>query len=209
MEVRLNSLSVGDKHYVSGTAYTPDGVVQYNGILDNFEKLYFIFPTYATIIDCYYDEVCRDNRTSESYYLIYRDESELERMLGFMDGASSKYINLIPSHIIKKLDIHIVADQIRIGGVNLPQNFDCKVIGSSFVTLTVTDDYVIFNGVKIAERDKAQDDPVCANIFRFDKELPGFAGLVVSCYYLKYYKGNPTWSEVLKTWCGIKKLLQT
>jgi len=205
----LNSLSVGGNHYVSGTVYTPDGVEQYNGVLDNFEKLYFIFPTYATLIDCYYDEVCINNHTSEFYYVNYRNYDELERMLAFMDGASSKYINHIPPSAVKGMDIHVVGDQIRIGGVNVPQNFDCKVIGSTFVTLTVTDDYVIFNGVKIAERDKVQDDLVCGDIFRLDKKLPGFVRRVVSCYYLEHYKGNPTWSEVLKAWCGTKKLLQT
>ena len=202
-------MSVGDKHYISGTIYTPDGIKQYNAILDDFKQIFSIFPTFATLIDCYRDEVCTRDYSDYIYYLTYRNESELEKMLTFMDGASSQYLNQIPSDIIEKLDIHTEGDQIRIGGVNISQTIDCKVIGSTFTTLTITHGYVFINGVKIGERDESGDYSVCDEIVNFSNGVEGLLPFLLSCYYLKHYKGTPTWSEVLKSWCGIRMLLKT
>jgi hypothetical protein len=209
MEVQLYSVSVGGKHYVSGTVYTPSGILQHNAVLDNFEQLFFIFPTFATFIDCYRDEACMDDNNTYYYYLIYRNEDELQKMLTFMDGASVQYLNFIPSGVVKRLDIHVEGDQIRIGGVNILQNFDCKVIGSIPATLTITRDYIAINGVKIGERDESGDYSVCDEIVNFSNGVDGLIPFLLSCYYLKHYKGTPFWSEVLRTWCGIRTSLKT
>jgi hypothetical protein len=58
MEPQLFVMSVGDKHYISGTVYTPKGIRQYNGVLDEFEQIFTLFPTFATLVVCAYDEVC-------------------------------------------------------------------------------------------------------------------------------------------------------
>jgi len=202
-------MSVGDKHYMSGTIYTPDGIRQYNGVFDDFKQVFSIFPTFATLIDCYRDEVCTRDYSDYVYYLTYSDESELQKMLTFMDGASSQYLNFIPSDIIKKLDIHTEGDQIRIGGIDIFQNLDCKIIGSTFATLTITRDYISINGVKIGERDESGDYSVCDKIVNFSNGVGGLIPFLLSCYYLKHYKGTPTWGEVLRTWCGIRTSLKT
>jgi len=204
----LYSMSVRDKHYISGTVYTPDGILQYNTVLDDFKQIFSIFPTFATLIDCYRDEVCTRDYSDYIYYLTYRDESELEKMLTFMDGASSQYLNQIPPDMIEKLDIHTEGNYIRIGGINISQSIDCKVIGSTLATLTITRDYILINGVKIGERDESGDYSVCDEIVNFKNGVDGLLPFLLSCYYLRYYKGTPTWSEVLRTWCSIRTSLK-
>jgi len=207
MEPELYIMSVFDKHYVSGTVYTPDGIVQHNVVLDDFEKIFTLFPTFATLINCYHDDVCIRGHTDHFYYLTYRDESELVKMLTFMSGASISYLQLIPEEVIKKLDIHFSFNSFRIGGVNILQNVDCKVIGSIPSTLTVTRYYVSINGVKIGRRDISGNYDVCGQLINLEYNVLSYLSYLLGCYFLKHYKGTPTWSEVLKTWCGIKTSL--
>ncbi len=209
MEPQLFVVSVGDKHYVSGTLYTPEGIRQYNGVLDEFEQIFTLFPTFATLIYCSYDEVCIRDHTSYFYYLTYRDEYELEKMLTFMDYASVQYLSYIPPDIIRKLSIHIAGAYITIGGVNILQNVDCKIIGSIPATLTVTYGYIAINGVKIGERDESGDYAVCGEIINLRSGVISYLSYLLACYFLEHYKGTPTWSEVLKTWCGIQISLKT
>jgi len=209
MEPELYIMSVFDKHYVSGTVYTPDGIVQHNVVLDDFEKIFTLFPTFATLINCYHDDVCIRGHTDHFYYLTYRDESELVKMLTFMSGASISYLQLIPEEVIKKLDIHFSFNSFRIGGVNILQNVDCKVIGSIPSTLTVTRYYVSINGVKIGRRDISGNYDVCGQLINLEYNVLSYLSYLLGCYFLKHYKGTPTWSEVLKTWCGIKTSLMT
>jgi len=208
MEPQLYVVSVGDKHYVSGTIYTPKGIRQYNGVLDEFEQLFTLFPTFATSVICSNDEVCIRDHTSYFYYLTYRNEDELEKMLTFMDYASVQYLSYIPSDVIRKMDIHIEGAYIRIGGANILQNVDCKVIGSIPATLTVAYGYVAINGVKIGERDESGDYAVCGKIINLDNGVVSNLSFLLACYFLKHYKGTPTWSEVLKTWCFIRTSLK-
>ena len=208
MEPHLYVVSVSGKHYVSGTVYTPDGIRQYNGVLDDFEQLFTLFPTFATVVHCLYDEVCIRDRTTYFYYLTYRNEYELEKMLAFMYHASVLYLSFIPPDLIRKMDIHIEGGYITIGGANILQNVDCKVIGSIPAILTITRDYIAVNGVKIGERDKSGDYVVCGKCVDLRRGVICNLPLLLACYYLEHYKGTPTWSEVLKTWCGIQTSLK-
>ena len=208
MEPQLFVVSVGDKHYVSGTVYTPKGVRQYNGVLDEFEQIFTLFPTFATSVICSNDEVCIRDHTSYFYYLTYRNEDELEEMLTFMDYASVQYLSYIPPDVIRKMDIHIEGAYIRIGGTNILQNVDCRIIGSVPVTLTITYGYIAINGVKIGERDESGDYTVCGQIINLSSGVVNHLAYLLACYYLEHYKGTPTWSEVLKSWCGIRTSLQ-
>jgi len=208
MEPQLYVVSVGDKHYVSGTIYTPKGIRQYNGVLDSFEQIFALFPTFATSVICSHDEVCIRDHTDYFYYLTYRNESELEKMLTFMDYASVQYLSYIPPDIIRKMDIHIEGAYIRIGGANILQNVDCRVIGSIPTILTVTRDYIAINGVRIGERDGSDDYTVCGQIINLSSGVVGHLAYLLACYYLEHYKGTPTWSEVLKSWCGIRTSLK-
>jgi len=208
MEPQLYVVSVGDKHYVSGTIYTPDGIRQYNGVLNEFEQLFTLFPTFATIVHCLYDEVCIRDRTTYFYYLTYRNESELEKMLAFMYHASVLYLNFIPPDLIRKMDIHIEGGYIVFGGANILQSVDCKVIGSIPATLTITRDYIFINGVKIGERSESGDYIVCGKCIDLSRGVIYNLSFLLACYYLNHYKGTPAWSEVLKTWCGIQTSLK-
>jgi len=209
MEPELYVMSVGDKHYVSGTLYTPDGIKQYNGVLDDFEQLFTLFPTFATGVSCYYDDVCKRDRIDFFYYLTYYDELELERMLSFMDNAPVQYLNFIPPDVVKKMDIHIEGTNIRIGGADILQNIDCKIIGSIPAILTVTYDYIAINGIKIGKRDESGNYAVCDENINLQNGVAGYLTYLLACYYFKHYKGTPRWSEVLKTWCGIRTSLRT
>jgi len=208
MEPELYIMSVGDKHYVSGTIYTPDGIKQYNGVLDDFEQLFTLFPTFATGVSCYHDEVCKRDRIDFFYYLTYHDELELEKMLSFMDNAPVQYLNFIPHDVVKKMDIHIEGTNIRIGGIDILKNIDCKIIGSIPVALTVTPDYIFINGVKIGQLDESGDYIVCDEIINLSNGIIPHLACLLSCYFSRYYKGTPTWSEVLRTWCGIRTSLK-
>jgi hypothetical protein len=209
MEPQLYVVSVGDKHYASGTIYTPDGIKPYSGVLDEFEQIFTLFPTFATVINCYNDEVCIRDRTDYFYYLTYRNEYELEKMLVFMNHASVQYLSYIPPDVIRKMDIHIEGAYITIGGANILQNVDCKIIGSIPATLTVTYGYIAINGVKIGVRDESGDYAVCGQIINLDNGVISHLEYLLACYFLEHYKGTPTWSEVLKTWCGIRTSLKT
>ena len=209
MEPELFIVSVGDKHYVSGTVYTPDGVVQYNGVLDDFKEVFTIFPTFATLINCPYDEICIREYSERFYYLTYRDEGELIRMLSFMSGASISYLNYVPEEVIKKLDIHFSFNTFRIGGTDILQDIDCKVIGSIPAVLTVTRDYIYINGVKIGERIEDDEYIICDRPLNLGNGIIYNLSFLIGCYFYKHYKGTPTWSEVLKTWCGIRTSLKT
>jgi len=155
-----------------------------------------------------YDEVCIRDRTTYFYYLTYRNEYELEKMLVFMYHASVLYLNFIPPDLIRKMDIHIEGGYIVFGGANVFQNVDCKVIGSVPATLTITRDSIYVNGVKIGERDKSGDYIVCGKCVDLRRGVICNLPLLLACYYLEHYKGTPTWSEVLKTWCGIQTSLK-
>jgi len=209
MEPELFVMSIGDRHYVSGTVYTPDGVRPYNGVLDDFEQIFTLFPTFATLIRCPYDEVCIRDHIDWFYYLTYRDEGELIKMLTFMSGASVSYLQLIPEEIIKELDIHFGFNYFRIGGTDVFQDVECKVIGSIPTLLTITYGYIAINGVKIGVRDESGDYTVCDRIISFSNGIISNLSFLIACYFLRYYKGTPTWSEVLKTWCGIRTSLKT
>jgi hypothetical protein len=209
MEPQLFVMSVGDKHYVSGTVYTPKGIRQYNGVLDEFEQIFTLFPTFATEIRCYYDDVCIRDNVSYFYYLTYRDEPELEKMLAFMDNAPAQYLDYIPSDIIKKFDIHVEGSNIRIGGINIFQEADCNIIGSVPVILTVTRDYIFINGLKVGERIENGNYIICGEEADISAGIEWHLSSLIACYFAKYYKGTPTWSEVLRTWCGIRTSLKT
>jgi len=209
MEPELYVMSVEDKHYVSGTLYTPDGIKQYNGVLDDFEQLFTLFPTFATGVSCYYDDVCKRDRIDFFYYLTYHDELELERMFSFMDNAPVQYLNFIPPDVVKKMDIHIEGTNIRIGGTDILQNIDCKIIGSIPAILTITYDYIAINGIKIGKRDESGNYAVCDENINLQNGVAGYLTYLLACYYFKHYKGTPRWSEVLKTWCGIRTSLRT
>jgi hypothetical protein len=207
MEPQLYVISVGDKHYVSGTIYTSDGIKQYSGVLSNFEQLFTLFPTFATTVNCYNDYVCMRDHIDFFYYLTYRGEDELVKMLTFMNGASISYLQFIPEEVIKKLDIHFSSNSFHIGGANVLKNVECNVIGSIPSFLVVTYGYVSINGVKIGSRDISGDYDVCGQLINLEHNVLSNLSYLLGCYFLNHYKGTPTWSEVLKTWCGIKMSL--
>jgi hypothetical protein len=130
-------------------------------------------------------------------------------MLSFMDNAPVQYLNFIPHDVVKKMDIHIEGTNIRIGGANILQNVDCKIIGSIPAILTITYGYIAINGVKIGKRDESGDYAVCDEIINLQNGVAGYLTYLLACYYFKHYKGTPTWSEVLRTWCGIRTSLRT
>ena len=204
MEPELYVMSVGGKHYVSGTVYTPDGIVQHNAVLDDFKKIFTLFPTFATLINCYHDDVCIRDHVDHFYYLTYRNEDELVKMLTFMSGASISYLQFIPEEVIKKLDIHFSFNSFRIGGADVLKNVECNVIGAIPSFLAITYGYVSINGVKIGSRDISGDYNVCGQLINLEHNVLSNLSYLLACYFLKYYKGTPTWSEVLKTWCGIR-----
>jgi len=209
MRPKLFVVSVGDSHYISGTIYTPNGVQQYNGTLSNFEQLFTLFPTFATEVVCDHDDVCIRDNMVYFYYLVYRDESELEKMLTFMGGESVDYLDYVPDDIIKKLDIHTNFVDFYIGGIDISQTLDCKVIGSIPVNLSITYGGAYINGVKVAKLDESGGYDVCGQLAELRYNLSGYISMLLACYFLNHYKGTPTWSEVLKTWCGIKTSLTT
>ena len=204
MQASIFVMSANKKHYVSGTVYTPNGIIQYNGIHDKFKEIFYLFPTFATLIQCQYDVYCKRNNSDTIYYLTYRNEGELVKMLSFMVGESVEYLQYIPKEVIKKLDIHSNSDSFYIGGANIFQDFVCKLIGSIPTYLAVNYGYIIINGVKIGKRDESGDYDVCGKIISLCDGIINNLPYLLSCYYFKHYKGTPTWSEVLKAWCGIR-----
>ena len=204
MQPELYVVSIGGKHYVSGTIYTPNGVKPYINILDSFEEIFTLLPTFATRVSCYYDDICKRDHIDYFYYLTYRNEDELIKMLTFMSGESVSYLQYIPEEVLKKLDIHIGFNYFRIGGANILQSVECKVIGSIPTLLTITRDYIAINGVVIGTRNESGNYNVCGEEVDLANGVIGSLSYLLACYFLKHYKGTPTWSEVLKTWCGIR-----
>jgi hypothetical protein len=206
MEPQLFVMSVGDKHYVSGTVYTPKGIRQYNGVLDEFEQIFTLFPTFATLVVCTHDEVCIRDHIDYFYYLTYRTKKGLMKMLSFMSHSFAQYLDYIPPDVISKMDLHTEGIYITIGGTDIYQNVGCEIIGSVPTVLTVTRDYIFINGLKVGERVESGYYVVCGEEFDLRNNLDGNIPYLLACYFLRYYKGTPTWSEVLRAWCGIKIL---
>jgi len=204
MQASLFVMSANKKHYVSGTVYTPDGIIQYNGIHEKFKEIFHLFPTFATLIHCTYDAYCKRIGFGLIYHLTYRNEDELVKMLSFMSGESVEYLEHIPEEIIKKLDIHSNSSSFYLGGANIFYDFVCKLIGSVPSYLAVNYGYITINGVKIGRRDDSGDYDVCGQIVSLRDGVINHLPYLLACYYFKHYKGTPTWSEVLKTWCGIR-----
>jgi hypothetical protein len=128
------------------------------------------------------------------------------KMLSFMSHSFAQYLDYIPPDVISKMDLHTEGIYITIGGTDIYQNVGCEIIGSVPTVLTVTRDYVFINGVKIGERVESGYYVVCGEEFDLRNNLDGNIPYLLACYFLRYYKGTPTWSEVLRAWCGIKIL---
>jgi len=204
MEPQLFIMSVGDKHYVSGTVYTPKGIRQYNGVLDEFEQIFTLFPTFATEIYCPYDEVCVRDHIDLFYYLTYRDEKELKKMLSFMNNSAVQYLDYIPPDVVKKLDLHVVGNYITIGGTDIHQNAECKIIGSIPVEILFRNRYIFINGVQVGEPYEGDKYVVCGEIIDMSNGVASHIYCLLACYFLVHYKGTLTWSKVLKSWCGTR-----
>ena len=202
MDPQLYVMSIGDKHYVSGTVYTPKGIRQYNGVLDEFEQIFVLFPTFATLVNCPHDEVCIRDHITYFYYLTYSDTRELKKMLKFMGHASIQYLDFIPSNVIREMDIHFVGTYITLGGTDISQNVDCKVIGSTPAEISFRNRYIFINGVQIGEPYEGDRYIVCGKVVDLSNGLESHIDYLLACYFLKHYKGTLTWSKVLKTWCG-------
>ena len=211
MEVQLFVTDVGDKYYVSGTIYTPNGIQPYDAIFDSFEPIYFIRPTFATYIVFPFT-----SKVIPHYYLTYDNIEDLKRMLSFMVGSPAEYLSFIPTDIIKELGIQLDNSKISFSPVHVPlsQSVPCNIIGSIYTPVTVSNNKIYLNNVQVGSISEKNEVIICgSNKGTLVKDLETTLKLdtrkMILCYLRETHKYFITWSDILKMWCGIKILLTT
>ena len=211
MEVQLFVVESGNRYYVSGTIYTPNGIEAYDAIFDSFEPIYFILPTFATRIVVYPST----SKVTPLYYLTYDNIEDLWKMLGFMVGSSAEYLSFIPTDIIKELGIQLDESKISFSPVHvsLSQSIACKVVGSIYTPVIVSNNKIYLNNVQVGSISENNEISICGDKGKIVKDLETTLRIstrrMILCYFRETHKYFITWSEVLKMWCGIKILLTT
>jgi len=211
MEVKLFVMEVGDKYYVSGTIYTPNGIEPYDAIFDSFEPIYFIRPTFATYIVVFPST----SKVIPHYYLTYNNTEDLKKMLSFMVGSPADYLSFIPTDIIKELGIQLDKSKISFSPVHVPlsQSVPCNFIGSIYTPVTVSNNKIYLNNVQVGSISEKNEVVICGYKGTIVKDLETtlkiHAREMILCYLRETYKYFITWSDILKMWCGIRILLTT
>ena len=211
MEAQVFVVELGNRYYVSGTIYTPNGIEPYDAILDSFEPIYFIRPTFATHIAVYPST----SKISPHYYLIYDNIEDLKKMLSFMSGSPAEYLSFIPTDIIKELGIQLNESKISFSHVHVPlsQSIPCNAIGSIYTPVIVSNNKIYLNNVQVGSILSQNDIVICGRKETIVKDLETTLRIstrrMILCYFRETHKYFITWSEVLKMWCGIKILLTT
>jgi len=211
MEAQLFVVEAGNKYYVSGTIYTPNGIEPYDAIFDSFEPIYFIRPTFATHIAVY----PLTSKISPHYYLTYDNVEDLKKMLSFMSGSPAEYLSFIPTDIIKELGIRSDESKISFSPVHVPlsQSIPCNTIGSIYTPVVVSNKKIYFNNVQVGSISENNEVSICGDKGTIVKDLETTLRIstrrMILCYFRETHKYFITWSEVLKMWCGIKILLTT
>ena len=210
MEAKLFVMEVGDKYYVSGTIYTPNGIEPYDAIFDSLELIYFIRPTFATYIVFPFT-----SKIIPHYYLTYNNIEDLKEMLSFMDGSPAEYLSFIPTDIIEELGIQLDNSKISFYPTNIPlsQSIPCNIIGSIYTPVTVSNNKIYLNNVQVGSISERNEVVICGYKGTIVKDLETTLKLdirkMILCYLYETYKYFITWSDILKMWCGIKILLTT
>jgi hypothetical protein len=211
MEVKLFVMEVGDKYYVSGTIYTPNGIESYDAIFDSFEPIYFIRPTFATRIVV----APSTSKIKSHYYLTYSNIEDLKKMLSFMVGSSAEYLSFIPIDVIEELGIQLDKSKISFSPVHIPlsQSVPCNIIGSIYTPVVVSNNKIYLNNVQIGSISEKNEVYICGHKGVLVKDLETTLKLdirkMILCYLRETHKYFITWSDILKMWCGIRILLMT
>jgi len=211
VEAKLFVTEAGDKYYVSGTIYTPNGIEPYDAIFDLFEPIYFIRPTFATHIVVSPPR----GKIAPHYYLTYNNIEELKEMLGFMVGSPADYLSFIPTDIIKELGIQLDKSKISFSPVHVPlsQSVPCNIIGSVYTPVVVSNNKIYLNNVQVGGISEKNEITICEYKGVLVKDLETTLKLhirkMILCYFRETHKYFITWSEVLKMWCGIRISLTT
>lgn len=211
MEVRLFVMEVGNRYYVSGTIYTPNGIEPYDAIFDSFEPIYFIRPTFATYIVV----SPSTSKIIPHYYLTYNNTEDLKKMLSFMSGSPAEYLSFIPIDIIKELGIQFDKSKISFSLVHVPlsQSIPCNIIGSIYTPVIVSNNKIYFNNVQIGSISEKNEIVICGHkgmlVNDLETTLKLYIRRMILCYLRETHKYFITWSDILKMWCGIKILLTT
>jgi hypothetical protein len=206
MEVQLFVVEVGNKYYVSGTIYTPNGIEPYDAIFDSFEPIYFIRPTFATYIIVYPST----SKITPHYYLTYDNIEDLKKMLSFMSGSPAEYLSFIPTDIIKELGIRLDKSEISFSPVHVPlsQSIPCNTIGSIYTPVVVSNNKIYFNNVQVGSISEKNEIVICGYRATIAKDLETTLKIhirkMILCYLRETHQYFITWSEVLKMWCGIR-----
>ena len=206
MEVQLFVVEAGNRYYVSGTIYTPDGIEAYDAIFDLFEPIYFIRPTFATRIVVYPST----SKITPHYYLTYDNIEDLWKMLGFMVGSSAEYLSFIPTDIIEKFGIQVDKSKITFSPVHVPlsQSIPCNALGSIYTPVVISNNKIYLNDVQVGIISENNEVSVCGDKGTFVKDLETTLRIntrrMILCYLSKTNKYFITWSDILRMWCGIK-----
>ena len=202
MEAQVFVVELGNRYYVSGTIYTPNGIEPYDAILDSFEPIYFIRPTFATHIAVYPST----SKISPHYYLIYDNIEDLKKMLSFMSGSPAEYLSFIPTDIIKELGIQLNESKISFSHVHVPlsQSIPCNAIGSIYTPVIVSNNKIYLNNVQVGSILSQNDIVICGRKETIVKDLETTLRIstrrMILCYFRETHKYFITWSEVLKMW---------
>jgi len=211
MQVQLFVVEVGNKYYVSGTIYTPNGIQPYDAIFDSFEPIYFIRPTFATRILVY----PLTSKISPHYYLTYDNIEDLRKMLSFMVGSPAEYLSFIPTDVIKELGIQLDESKISFSPVHVPlsQSVPCNIIGSIYTPVIVSNNKIYLNNVQVGSISSNNEIVICGYKGTLVKDLETTLRLhtrkMLLCYLRETHKYFITWSDILKMWCGIRISLMT
>ena len=206
MEVQLFVVESGNKYYVSGTIYTPNGIEAYDAIFDSFEPIYFILPTFATRIVVYPST----SKITPHYYLTYDNIEDLWKMLGFMVGSSAEYLSFIPTDIIEKFGIQVDKSKITFSSVHVPlsQSIPCNALGSIYTPVVVSNNKIYLNDVQVGSILSNNEIVICGDKWTIVKDLETTLRMstrtMILCYFRETYKYFITWSDILRMWCGIK-----
>ena len=206
MEVQLFVVVAGNKYYVSGTIYTPNGIEDYDAIFDSFEPIYFIRPTFATRIVVYPST----SKVTPLYYLTYDNIEDLWKMLGFMVGSSAEYLSFIPTDIIEKFGIQVDKSKITFSPVHVPlsQSIPCNALGSIYTPVVVSNNKIYLNDVQVGSISSNNEIVICGDKWTIVKDLETTLRMstrtMILCYFRETYKYFITWSDILRMWCGIK-----
>jgi len=211
MEVKLYVMEVGNRYYVSGTIYTPNGIKSYDDVFDSFELIYSIQPTFATRIVA----SSSMNKITSHYYLTYDSIENLKKMLSFMVGSPAEYLSFIPISVIKELGIQVDKSTISFSHADIPpsQSIPCNIIGSIYTPVFVSNNKIYFNNVPIGNISENGDVFICGYKVMFIKDLGITLKIhvrkMILCYLRETHKYFITWDDILKMWCGIKILSMT